>query len=70
VRIYVTGLENFEYGRGDPLRWPCDNLYPRKLALTWPTSGGRMVGILRLRTKAMEFSFFYKLIINSDWGNI
>jgi hypothetical protein len=20
VRIYVTGLENFEYGRGDPLR--------------------------------------------------
>jgi hypothetical protein len=28
------------------------------LALTSPTSGGRSVGIVRLRTKAMEFSFF------------
>jgi hypothetical protein len=29
-----------------------------KLALTSPTSGGRSVGIVRLRTKATEFSFF------------
>jgi hypothetical protein len=27
------------------------------LALTSPTSGGRSVGIVRLRTKATEFSF-------------
>jgi hypothetical protein len=27
------GLEIREYGRGDPLRWPRDNLYPQKLAL-------------------------------------
>jgi hypothetical protein len=27
------------------------------LALTSPTSGGRLVGIVRLRTKATEFSF-------------
>jgi hypothetical protein len=32
-------------------------LYPQKLALTSPTSGGRSVGIVRSRTKAMEFSF-------------
>jgi hypothetical protein len=36
--------------RGDPLRWPRDTLYPQKLALTSPTSGGRSVGIVRLRT--------------------
>jgi hypothetical protein len=29
----------------------------KKLALTSPTSGGRLVGIVRLRTKATEFSF-------------
>jgi hypothetical protein len=49
------GLENREYGRGDPLHWPRDNLYPQKLALTSPTSGGCSVGIVHLRTKATEF---------------
>jgi hypothetical protein len=42
--------------RGNPLRWPRDTLYPQKLALTLPTSGGRSVGIFRSRTKATEFS--------------
>jgi hypothetical protein len=42
-----SGLEN----RGDPLRWPRDTIYPQKLVLTSPTSGGRSVGIVRLRTK-------------------
>jgi hypothetical protein len=37
--------------RRDPLRWPRDTLYPQKLALISPTSGGRSVGIVRLRTK-------------------
>jgi hypothetical protein len=32
------------------MRWPRDNLYPQKLALTSPKSGGRSVGIVRLRT--------------------
>ena len=31
-------------------------LYLQKLALTSPTGGGRSVGIVRVRTKAMEFS--------------
>ena len=31
-------------------------LYPQKLALTSPTSGGRSVGIVGVRTKATEFS--------------
>jgi hypothetical protein len=44
-------------GRGDPLRWPRDTLYPQKLTLTWPTSGGLSVGTFRLRTKVKEFSF-------------
>jgi hypothetical protein len=38
-------------GRGNPLRWPRDTLYPQELALTSPTSGGGSVGISRLRTK-------------------
>jgi hypothetical protein len=54
-----SGLENREYGRGDPLRCPRDTLYPQKLALTSPTSGGRSVGIVRLRTKPTEFVLFF-----------
>jgi hypothetical protein len=50
-----SGLENREYGRGDPLRWPRDTLYPQKLALTSPTSCGRSVGTVRLRAKTTEF---------------
>jgi hypothetical protein len=57
-------LENREYGRGNPLRWPRDTLYPQKLSLTLPTCGGRSVGIVRLRTKTTEgffclFQFLY-----------
>jgi hypothetical protein len=57
VCVCVSGLENREYGRGDPLRWPRSILYPQKLALTSPTYGGRSVGIVSLRTKATEFVF-------------
>jgi hypothetical protein len=45
-------------GRGNPLRWPRDTLYPQKLALTSPTCGGRSVSVVRLRTKATEFSLY------------
>jgi hypothetical protein len=48
----ASGLENQINGRRDPLRWPRDTLYPQKLALTSPASGGRSVGIVRLRTKS------------------
>jgi hypothetical protein len=54
-----SGLGNREYGRGDPLRWPRSTLYPQNLALTSSTSGGRFVGIVRSRTKVMEFSFYH-----------
>jgi hypothetical protein len=50
-----SGLENRQYGRGDPLCWRHNTLYPKKLALTSPKSGGCSVGIVRLRTKATEF---------------
>jgi hypothetical protein len=46
-----SGQESRINGRGDPLRWPRDTLYPQKLALTSPTSSGRSVGIVRLRAK-------------------
>jgi hypothetical protein len=43
-----SSLERREYGRRDPSHWPRGTLYPQKLALTSPSSGGR----------ATEFSFF------------
>jgi hypothetical protein len=61
-----SGLESREYGRGDPLRWPRDTLYPQKSALTSPRSGGRLVGIVRSRTQTMEFSFSYTMIQTAD----
>jgi hypothetical protein len=51
-----SGLEIWEYGRRDPSRWPRGNLYLQKLALTSPTSGVRVVGIVRSRTQATEFN--------------
>jgi hypothetical protein len=53
-----SGLENREYGCGDPLCWPRGTLYPQKLALTSPTSGRRSVGIVCSRTQATEIFFF------------
>jgi hypothetical protein len=50
-----SGLENREYGRMDPSRWPRGTLYPQKLELTSPRSGGRPVCIVRSRTQATEF---------------
>jgi hypothetical protein len=45
-----SSLENRDYG--------ATPLYPQKLALTSPTSGGRSVGIVRLRAQAREFVLF------------
>jgi hypothetical protein len=53
-----SGLENREYGRGDPLRLPRDTSYSQRLALISPTSGGCSVGIVRSRTNATEFVVF------------
>jgi hypothetical protein len=51
-----SGLENWDYGCRDPLRWLRDTLYQQTLALASPTSGGPSVGIVRSRTQATEFS--------------
>jgi hypothetical protein len=50
----LPGIESREYGSRDPSRWPRDNIYPRKLALTLPTSGGRSVSIVLSRTQVTE----------------
>jgi hypothetical protein len=51
-----SGLENRDCGRRDPSRWPCDTLYPQKLAPNSPTGSGRSDGIVLSRTQATEFS--------------
>jgi hypothetical protein len=50
----VAGQKHEIIDSGNPLRRPRDTLYPQKLALTSPTSGGRSVGIVRSRIKATE----------------
>jgi hypothetical protein len=62
-----SGPETRKYSRGDQLGWPRDTLYPQKLALTSPTSGGRSVGIVHLLTKATEFVFVLSENYYSLW---
>jgi len=45
-------------------------LYPQKLALTTPTGGGRSVGIVRVRTKATEFSLVLDEEVLDWWQHI
>jgi hypothetical protein len=52
-----SGLESREYDCWDQSRWPRGTLYPQKLALTSPTSGGGSVGIVRSRTQSTEVFF-------------
>jgi hypothetical protein len=41
-------------------------LYPEKLALTSPTSGSRLVGIVRLWIEAAELLLCYKLVYSDS----
>jgi len=41
-------------------------VYPRKLVLTSPTGGGRSVGIVRVRTKATEFTTLHNILKNAS----
>jgi hypothetical protein len=61
-------LESSGSGRGNSLRWSRNTLYQQRLALTSSASGGRSVGIVRLRTKATEFSFSFSRIISWSSG--
>jgi hypothetical protein len=58
IRNNGFGLESPETGRRNPSRCPHGTLYPQNLVLTFPTSGGRSVSIVRSRTHATEFSSF------------
>jgi hypothetical protein len=44
----------------------CVTLYPQKLAITSPTSGGHSVGIVRSRTQAMEFVGLFCLRLTEE----
>jgi hypothetical protein len=57
----VSGLESREYCHKDPSRWPRGTIYPRKLALTSPTSFGCSVGVVRSLTHAMELLWVHIL---------
>jgi hypothetical protein len=57
-----SGLESQEHGRRDPSRWPHGSLYPQNLALTSPTTGGPLAGIVRWHAQATEFSLGLVLI--------
>jgi hypothetical protein len=59
-----SGLENWKRPWG--IRFT-DTLYSLKLALTPPIGGGRSVSIVRLRTKATEFSLFISTSPHETW---
>jgi hypothetical protein len=48
-----SGLESRKYSSRDPSRCPRSILYPQKLALTSPTSGGHPVGIVCSLTRSV-----------------
>jgi hypothetical protein len=62
-----SGLESREYGCRDPSRWPRDTLYPQKLALTSPASGGRSVGIVRSGLRPLSFTVRERLADTHNW---
>jgi hypothetical protein len=45
---------------------PRGTLYPQKLAITSPTSGGRSVGIVRSQTQTMEFVLFFFVLLGNE----
>jgi hypothetical protein len=57
-----SGLENREHAHWDPSRWSRGTLCPQMLAITSPTSGDRLVGIVRSRTRATECFFISKKV--------
>jgi hypothetical protein len=57
-----SGLGNREYGCRDPSRWPHGTLYPQKLALTSPTSGGRSIGIVYFTLLLLSLEQFYVFV--------
>jgi hypothetical protein len=56
------GLKSRDYGSRNPSRWPRGTLYPQKLALTSPTSGGLLVDVVLSRTKATKFFLFKRVV--------
>jgi hypothetical protein len=52
LRVWETEFN----GRGDPLHWPRPTIYPQKLALHSPISGGLSVGILGLLSHGVSES--------------
>jgi hypothetical protein len=71
-----SGLENREYGRGGPRRWPRYTLYPQALARTSSTSSARSVGTVCSRNFfscqqiyhfSVEISLVAHVLIISVW---
>jgi hypothetical protein len=62
IKSNGSGLERREYGRRVPLCLPHDILYPQKLALTSPTSGGRS------QTEATELLLLLLLLLLTGGG--
>jgi hypothetical protein len=65
----MSGIENLDYDRGESGALTTRHPHPQKLALTSPTSGGHLVGIVRSRPRATEFVSYSRLsIIRGNGG--
>jgi len=65
-KVAAPGLENRLTTVGTSCADHVTPLYPQKLALTSSTVGGRSVGIVRVRTKATEFSLCKLCLLRVD----
>jgi len=65
-KVAAPGLEERLTAVGTRCADHVTPLYPQKLALTSPTSGGRSVDIVPVRTKATEFSLVLVYCVNRN----
>jgi hypothetical protein len=73
--VFSSAVRQFKFSKYRTIILPevlydCETgtLYPRKLVVMSPTSGGRSVGIVRSRTEATEFSlviFACKMLLSN-----
>jgi hypothetical protein len=62
-------LDIRKYGCGIPTCWPRGTLYPQRLPLNSPTSGGRSVGIVRSQTETTELYIYNDVPKKLRWTN-
>jgi hypothetical protein len=65
-----SGLENRDWRRGGPVELTMRHPLSANVGTHSPANGGRSVGIVRSRTKAMEVFYLYIPLVCKDGGDL